>query len=40
MSSRVPPPHHPTAVVLRGSANEVEKATGGRAKLSMLPKHS
>src|SRR5438094_6764666 len=39
MSSWVSPQHHLTAVVLQGWANEVEKATGGRVKLQMLPKH-
>ena len=39
MSSWVGPTHHLTAVVLQGWANEVEKATNGRVKLTMLPKH-
>jgi TRAP-type C4-dicarboxylate transport system substrate-binding protein len=39
MSSWVSPQHHLTAVVLQGWATEVEKATGGRVKLQMLPKH-
>jgi TRAP-type C4-dicarboxylate transport system substrate-binding protein len=39
MSSWVSPQHHLTSVVLQGWANEVEKATGGRVKLQMLPKH-
>src|SRR5262245_61227222 len=39
MSSWVSPQHHLTAVVLQGWANEVEKATDGRVKLQMLPKH-
>jgi len=39
MSSWVSPQHHLTSVVLQGWANEVEKATGGRVKLTMLPKH-
>ena len=39
MSSWVGPTHHLTSVVLQGWANEVEKATGGRVKLQMLPKH-
>src|SRR5437867_11933508 len=39
MSSWVSPQHHLTANVLQGWANEVEKATGGRVKLTMLPKH-
>src|SRR5437870_8172617 len=39
MSSWVSPQHHLTGVVLQGWANEVEKATGGRVKLQMLPKH-
>src|SRR6476660_8247611 len=39
MSSWVSPQHHLTAVVLQGWANEVEKATSGRVKLTMLPKH-
>ena len=39
MSSWVSPQHHLTAVVLQGWASEVEKATQGRVKLTMLPKH-
>jgi len=39
MSSWVSPQHHLTAVVVQGWANEVEKATQGRVKLAMLPKH-
>ena len=39
MSSWVSPQHHITAVVLRGWANEAEKATNGRVKFTMLPKH-
>ena len=39
MSSWVSPQHHLTAVVLQGWANEVEKGTQGRVKLTMLPKH-
>src|SRR6202158_952382 len=39
MSSWVSPQHHLTAVVLQGWANEVEKATDGRVKFQMLPKH-
>ena len=39
MSSWVSPQHHITAVVLQGWANEAEKATNGRVKFSMLPKH-
>jgi TRAP-type transport system periplasmic protein len=39
MSSWVSPQHHLTANVLQGWANEVEKATGGRVKFTMLPKH-
>ena len=39
MSSWVSPQHHLTSVVLQGWANEVEKATGGRVKFTMLPKH-
>jgi TRAP-type C4-dicarboxylate transport system substrate-binding protein len=39
MSSWVSPQHHLTAVVLVGWANEVEKATNGRVKFQMLPKH-
>ncbi len=39
MSSWVGPQHHLTAVVLIGWANEVERATSGRVKLQMLPKH-
>jgi TRAP-type C4-dicarboxylate transport system substrate-binding protein len=39
MSSWVSPQHHLTSVVLQGWAGEVEKATAGRVKLQMLPKH-
>jgi len=39
MSSWVGPTHHLTSVVLQGWANDVEKATGGRLKFQMLPKH-
>src|SRR5260370_29323404 len=39
MSSWVSPQHHLTTVVLEGWANEVEKATNGRVKFQMLPKH-
>jgi TRAP-type C4-dicarboxylate transport system substrate-binding protein len=39
MSSWVSPQHHLTSVVLQGWANEVEKATHGRVKFQMLPKH-
>ena len=39
MSSWVSPQHHLTSVVLQGWASEVEKATGGRVKFTMLPKH-
>jgi TRAP-type C4-dicarboxylate transport system substrate-binding protein len=39
MSSWVGPQHHLTSVVLQGWANEVEKATNGRVKFTMLPKH-
>ena len=39
MSSWVSPQHHLTSVVLQGWATEVEKATGGRVKFTMLPKH-
>jgi TRAP-type C4-dicarboxylate transport system substrate-binding protein len=39
MSSWVSPQHHLTSVVLQGWANDVEKATGGRVKFQMLPKH-
>jgi len=39
MSSWVSPQHHLTAVVLQGWASEVEKATNGRVKFQMLPKH-
>jgi TRAP-type C4-dicarboxylate transport system substrate-binding protein len=39
MSSWVSPQHHLTAVVLQGWANDVEKATNGRVKFQMLPKH-
>jgi len=39
MSSWVSPQHHLTSVVLQGWATEVEKATNGRVKFAMLPKH-
>ncbi|PYN96036.1 MAG: ABC transporter substrate-binding protein [Candidatus Rokuibacteriota bacterium] len=39
LSSWVSPQHHLTANVLQGWANEVEKATSGRVKFTMLPKH-
>ena len=39
MSSWVGPTHHLTSVVLQGWANDVEKATAGRVKFQMLPKH-
>jgi TRAP-type C4-dicarboxylate transport system substrate-binding protein len=39
MSSWVSPQHHLTSNVLQGWANEVEKATNGRVKFTMLPKH-
>src|SRR2546430_8126317 len=39
MSSWVSPTHHITAVVLQGWATEAEKATNGRVKFQMLPKH-
>src|ERR1700682_6363127 len=39
MSSWVSPQHHLTAVVLQGWADEVEKATNGRVKFQMRPKH-
>src|SRR5262245_27515242 len=39
MSSWVSPQHHLTSVVLQGWATEVEKATNGRVKVTMLPKH-
>jgi TRAP-type C4-dicarboxylate transport system substrate-binding protein len=39
MSSWVSPQHHLTSVVLQGWASEVEKATSGRVKFTMLPKH-
>src|SRR5947207_4135490 len=39
MSSWVSLQHHLTSVVLQGWANEVEKATNGRVKFTMLPKH-
>src|SRR3972149_11073747 len=39
MSSWVSPQHHLTGVVLQGWATEVEKATNGRVKFQMLPKH-
>jgi TRAP-type C4-dicarboxylate transport system substrate-binding protein len=35
----VSPQHHLTSVVLQGWANDVEKATSGRVKFQMLPKH-
>ena len=38
MSSWVSPQHHLTSVVLQGWATEVEKATNGRVKFTMLPK--
>jgi len=38
MSSWVLPQHHLTSVVLQGWATEVEKATNGRVKFTMLPK--
>ncbi len=38
MSSWVPPSHHLTANVLRGWADQAEKATQGRVKFQMLPK--
>jgi TRAP-type C4-dicarboxylate transport system substrate-binding protein len=38
MSSWVPPSHHLTTVVLKGWADQVEKATQGRVKFQMLPK--
>ena len=37
MSSWVSPQHHLTSTVLQGWANEVEKATNGRVKFTMLP---
>jgi TRAP-type transport system periplasmic protein len=39
MSSWVSPQHHLTANVLQGWATEVEKATNGRVRFTMLPKH-
>src|SRR6266571_2251714 len=39
MSSWVSPAHHLTGVVLQGYGDEVEKASGGRIKFQMLPKH-
>ena len=39
MSSWVSPAHHLTHTVLAGWAGEVEKATAGRVKFQMLPKH-
>jgi len=39
MSSWVSPQHHLTANVLQGWATEAEKATNGRVKFTMLPKH-
>ena len=39
MSSWVSPQHHLTSNVLQGWANEAEKATNGRVKFQMLPKH-
>jgi TRAP-type transport system periplasmic protein len=39
MSSWVSPQHHLTANVLQGWATEVERATNGRVKFTMLPKH-
>jgi len=39
MSSWVSPQHHLTANVLQGWATEVDKATSGRVKFTMLPKH-
>jgi TRAP-type transport system periplasmic protein len=39
MSSWVSPQHHLTANVLQVWANDVEKATNGRVKFAMLPKH-
>src|SRR5436853_2656240 len=39
MSSWVSPQHHLPASVLQGWATELEKATNGRVKFTMLPKH-
>src|SRR5438046_9638021 len=39
MSSWVSPQHHLTANVVQGWATGVEKATRGRVKVTMLPKH-
>src|SRR5438093_13514232 len=39
VSSWVSPQHHLTADVLQGWATEAEKATSGRVKFTILPKH-
>jgi TRAP-type transport system periplasmic protein len=39
MSSWVSGTHHLTSVVLAGFGDEIEKASGGRLKFQMLPKH-
>lgn len=39
MSSWVGPSHHLSNVVLQGFGDEVEKASGGRLKFQMLPRH-
>src|SRR2546422_8760455 len=39
MSSWVSPQHHLTSVVLQGFGDEVEKASGGRLKVQMVPQH-
>jgi TRAP-type C4-dicarboxylate transport system substrate-binding protein len=39
MSSWLPASHHLTSVVLQGFGDEVEKASAGRLKFQMLPKH-
>jgi TRAP-type transport system periplasmic protein len=39
VSSWVPPSHHLTRVVLEGFVEEVEKASAGRLRFQMLPKH-
>jgi TRAP-type C4-dicarboxylate transport system substrate-binding protein len=39
VSSWVPPSHHLTSVVLEGFVEDVEKASAGRLKFQMLPKH-
>jgi TRAP-type transport system periplasmic protein len=39
LSSWVPPSHHLTRIVLQGFADDVERASAGRLKFQMLPKH-